>query len=238
MTDELPELRASDADRERVAETLRNAHAEGRLDFEEFEERLETAYKARTFGELRPLTADLPQGHVGASPAVHRPGVPATWRERIGGTATSRWAFAMWSGFSRRGRWTAPRAFTAVTFQGGGELDLRDANFEAEEVTIRCFILMGGVEVVVPPGVDVQVTGFGFMGGFEDTDHEPADPGAPRVKITGFAMMGGVGLKRKASKLEKKRLEAERERSAWREGQAPQERREVTDRDRPHKELG
>ena len=57
---DLPELRASDADRERVAEVLRDALAEGRLDMEEFEERLEATYKARTYGELAPLTRDLP----------------------------------------------------------------------------------------------------------------------------------------------------------------------------------
>ncbi|GAA3147737.1 hypothetical protein GCM10017687_76150 [Streptomyces echinatus] len=54
------DLRASDADRDRVAEILRDALAEGRLDMEEFEERLESAYRARTYGELAPLTRDLP----------------------------------------------------------------------------------------------------------------------------------------------------------------------------------
>ncbi len=61
MTDDaVPELRASDADRERVAEVLRDAVAEGRLDMEEFEERLEATYKARTYGDLTPITQDLP----------------------------------------------------------------------------------------------------------------------------------------------------------------------------------
>lgn len=62
-----PELRASDADRERVAEVLRDALAEGRLDMEEFEERLETTFRARTYGELAPITRDLPVGQ-GAAP--------------------------------------------------------------------------------------------------------------------------------------------------------------------------
>ncbi|UNO41837.1 DUF1707 domain-containing protein [Streptomyces sp. MST-110588] len=214
MTEELPELRASDTDRERVAEILREALAEGRLAMEEFDERLDAAYKARTFGELRPLTADLPQSGTGTGAALapRAAGVaPATWRERIGGDPSSRGAFAFWGGFSRKGRWTAPRVFTAGAFQGGGVIDLRDANFEDRDITIRCIVFMAGMEVVVPPGVEVQVTGFGFMGGFEDSDHEVGDPDAPRVKITGFAMWGGVGLKRKASKAERQRLKAERE---------------------------
>lgn len=70
MTDDaaVPDLRASDADRERVAEVLRDALAEGRLDMAEFEERLEHTYRARTYGELAPITRDLP-AH-GVTPAV------------------------------------------------------------------------------------------------------------------------------------------------------------------------
>src|SRR3954464_11380303 len=53
-------LRASDAERERVAEALRRHHLDGRLDTEELQERLERAYAARTTGELAPLLAHLP----------------------------------------------------------------------------------------------------------------------------------------------------------------------------------
>jgi hypothetical protein len=56
----MTDLLASDADRERIAERLREAGAEGRLSAEELEERLERAFGARTEGELEPLTADLP----------------------------------------------------------------------------------------------------------------------------------------------------------------------------------
>jgi Domain of unknown function (DUF1707) len=53
-------LRASDADRDAVAERLRQAAVEGRLEPDELEERLETALRARTYGELAPLLRDLP----------------------------------------------------------------------------------------------------------------------------------------------------------------------------------
>jgi Domain of unknown function (DUF1707)/2TM domain len=56
----MSELLASDADRERIAERLRAATAEGRLTSEELEERLESAFSARTGAELEPLVADLP----------------------------------------------------------------------------------------------------------------------------------------------------------------------------------
>src|SRR5215472_3567475 len=54
-------LKASDADREHIAERLRKAAAEGRLLTEELEHRLAAAFSARTYGELDQLTADLPQ---------------------------------------------------------------------------------------------------------------------------------------------------------------------------------
>ncbi len=56
-------LRAADADRERAAERLRRSHAEGRLDLDEFQERLERCYLAKTYGELGELVKDLPGQH-------------------------------------------------------------------------------------------------------------------------------------------------------------------------------
>ncbi|HTF47081.1 MAG TPA: DUF1707 domain-containing protein [Pseudonocardia sp.] len=62
------ELRAADVDRERVAERLSRAHAEGRIDLVEFDERVAAAYAARTYAELTPLTADLPPEGARQSP--------------------------------------------------------------------------------------------------------------------------------------------------------------------------
>lgn len=56
-----PNIRAGDADRERAADRLRKSHAEGRLDMEEFQQRLERCYQARTFGDLAELVRDLPR---------------------------------------------------------------------------------------------------------------------------------------------------------------------------------
>src|SRR4051812_6129555 len=53
-------LRASDADRDTVAERLQRAAVEGRIEPEELEERLHLALRARTYGDLRRLVADLP----------------------------------------------------------------------------------------------------------------------------------------------------------------------------------
>ena len=55
-----PRIRASDADRDRTAALLREHHAAGRLTAEEFSERLDHTYAAKTMGELDQLLADLP----------------------------------------------------------------------------------------------------------------------------------------------------------------------------------
>ncbi|SEF03185.1 DUF1707 domain-containing protein [Streptomyces sp. Ag109_O5-10] len=210
MTDDAPELRASDADRERVAEILRDALAEGRLDMEEFEERLEATYRARTYGELTPITRDLP-----AAPAVSltKPASPSgSWASRIvGGEGTSSWAVAVMSGFQRKGRWTVPRRFNSFAFWGGGEIDLREANFADGEVVINCIAIMGGMSVIVPPGVEVVMRGIGVMGGFDEREHDMSpDPGAPRVVVTGFAFWGGVEVAHKVTRAERQRLKEER----------------------------
>jgi hypothetical protein len=231
MTEDAPELRASDADRERVAEVLRDALAEGRLDMEEFEERLDATYKARTYGELAPLTRDLPSAGGGDfAPRVSMTKDPApsgSWAGRItGAEGSSTWAVAVMSGFQRKGRWTVPRRFNCFAFWGGGEIDLREADFAAGEVEINCVAIMGGMQVIVPPGVEVVVRGIGIMGGFDHREEGvPGDPGAPRVIVTGFAFWGGVGVERKLTRAERQRLKEER-------------RQEKLDRKESRRELG
>jgi Flp pilus assembly protein TadB len=58
-----PNIRASDADRDATADLLRRHHAEGRIDPEEFQERIDHCYKAKTVGELDELVTDLPREH-------------------------------------------------------------------------------------------------------------------------------------------------------------------------------
>ncbi|KPI29153.1 DUF1707 SHOCT-like domain-containing protein [Streptomyces sp. NPDC054950] len=248
MTDDaapgLPDLRASDADRERVAEVLRDALAEGRLDMTEFEERLEETYKARTYGELAPITRDLPVAGVTPPPVVslHKePVEEGSWAGRIvGGEGSSAWAVAVLSGFQRRGRWTAPRRFNCFAFWGGGEIDLREANFAAGEIEINCVAIMGGVQITVPPGVEVVVRGIGVMGGFDQRETGvPGDPGAPRVVVGGFAFWGGVGIERKKTRAARRqekldRKAAKRElRSSSRDDEGETHRRILED----HKDL-
>ena len=188
MTSQPPDLRVSDADRERVAELLRDAAGEGRLTVDELDERVERAYAARTGADLAPLTADLP------APSPEAAGVPA----RRGAGKTRRWIVAVMGGGNLRGRWLAGRRLRAIAIMGGGEIDLRNAVLTEGELEITIFSLMGGVNVIVPPGVDVELTGFALMGG-NDTHvpHQDLPPGARRVHVRAISIMGGSDVKMK-----------------------------------------
>ena len=78
-----PEMRASDADRDRIAAVLRDAHADGRLAQDELLERLGSTYEARTYGELDQLIAPVPP----ARSQTGRTGLTAAWW--VWGTAVS-----------------------------------------------------------------------------------------------------------------------------------------------------
>lgn len=202
------DLRASNADRERVAKVLHDAMAEGRLTVGELEERLDKVYAAKTFGELVPLTRDLPVPG-GVAPPVAESRAVAIPHERIGGRGTSSAAVAIMSGADRKGAWVVPPTFNAVAIMGGIDIDLTEARFEDAETTIQAFALMGGIEIKVPEGIAVRVDGIGFMGAFENKASAEGQPGGPVVRVTGFAMMGAVEVKHpRKKKRDRKELES------------------------------
>jgi hypothetical protein len=111
-----PRLRASDADRERTVQLLREHHAEGRLDMEEFHERLNAAYAAKTIGDLDEILADLPGIDLYRLPSAGlRPAPPGTggWRpaRRGGGRGGSVTRQA-----GQWGAWTATSSMLVVTW--------------------------------------------------------------------------------------------------------------------------
>jgi hypothetical protein len=204
-------LRASDADRERVADRLREAVAQGQISMDELDERLEATYAAKTFGELVPVTADLPAPTGTGTYALTPAGTPAP--SRIGGTpGRRRWSIAIMGGSSRKGVWTVPPTYTSFAIMGGVELDLREATFAAPETVIHVFALMGGIDIKVPEGVEVHVDALGFMGGVDGGAAESSNPAggsAPVVRIVGLAVMGGIGVSRKPLKRKKPKSDHE-----------------------------
>lgn len=181
-------LRASDADRDRVADRLREALAEGRISAEEHDERIDRLFRAKTYGELVPLTADLPE-QSGGRPRPSAVGGPVTEvppQAAIFGGARVRPVGRV------RGRLTGFAMFGGVT------IDLRNAEIDADGVAVSVVALFGGGTVVVPMDAQVKVHGVPVFGGVNHPS-APAEPGGPTVTVRAVALFGGVEIKRRGS---------------------------------------
>ncbi len=187
------QMRVSDAERHVVAELLRTAAGEGRLDLDELDERLEATYAAKTYADLVPITADLPkQGTVEPVAAVRHPVVAAP------AYASS---FAMMSETKRTGVWEVGPTHAAFALMGGVVVDLREARLTAREVVVTASAVMGGIDIVVNAHTQVVVNGVAIMGDFSESRPKvPAEvgPGSPVVEVRGLALMGRVNVRRKA----------------------------------------
>ncbi|MDQ0406096.1 DUF1707 domain-containing protein [Streptomyces sp. NBC_01723] len=192
------ELRASDADRDRVADMLRDALAEGRLTADEHAERVEGVLAAKTVGELDVFVRDLPAAHHGgpsAAPAPNRPtagAIPPDPDENV---------VAVFSSAVRKGRWRASRRIHAYAVFGSVEIDLSEAVFEYQQVVIKAFSVFGSVEVRVPENVSLRGTGGGVLGNFEVHTLDSDEPDAPVVYVDGWAVLGHVEARPKRGKV-------------------------------------
>ncbi|MGH2884153.1 MAG: DUF1707 SHOCT-like domain-containing protein, partial [Solirubrobacteraceae bacterium] len=138
-SDQRPELRASDAEREQTAETLRRAMGEGRLNVEELEERLRAAYSAPTVRELELLVSDVTVPAAGGAGAPTRAGGLSV-REGPGG---DRWVVSIMSGHERKGRWRIAERCTVLNIMGGSEIDLNDVELSEPFTQLNVYTVMG-----------------------------------------------------------------------------------------------
>ncbi len=190
-------IRASDADRDRIAAILREALAEGRLDPEEHAERIDTVYRAKTLGELEPVVRDLPaaggrpQPGAGAAATASGAGAPPPDQNLV----------AIFSAASRKGRWHVPARINAVAIFGSVEIDLTEAVFPQQQVEITVTSLFGSVEIRVPENVTLRSSGSGILGAFEIDTHEAEDGDAPQIQVNGYAVLGSVEARPKRGAL-------------------------------------
>jgi Domain of unknown function (DUF1707)/Cell wall-active antibiotics response 4TMS YvqF len=186
-------IRASDADRERVATVLSTAYAEGRLSREEHEERLNQLMAAKTLDDLIPITRDL----VVRRNALNPPATPSTSFDIETGSASDQPGrlVAIFGGVERNGKWRIRKKNQVVAVFGGVDLDLRDAVFEGSTIEMSTICCFGGLDIKVPEGLEVRNEMVGIFGGTDIKDVGDPIPGAPTLVVKGLTLFGGVSIR-------------------------------------------
>ncbi|MFI0482504.1 DUF1707 domain-containing protein [Actinomadura sp. 9N215] len=169
------DLRASDADRERVAAVLGEAFADGRLTADEHADRTARAYAARTLGELTGLTGDLSPEEAQPILVDDRP-------------------VSVFFGRTRRdGRWVVPVKLPLLALFGTVELDLREAVLQRRHIVLDSLVLGGRIRLLVPDGVRVDVTGRTILTA-RDLRARPVADG-PTIEVGGTLIFGSVRVR-------------------------------------------
>jgi hypothetical protein len=193
---DLPSVRIDDGDRERAVAFLRHHCAGGLITLDEFSDRVGHVFAANTSAELEVATKDLPAVDRTTTGALGAGAAAPTTTGRV--RSAAKWTVSMFSGSQRKGRWRVEGETTAISFMGACLLDLRQAEVVGDEILITAVAFMGGVDVVVPEGIEVVLEGFAFMGGKSASIKEvPVLPGSPLVRVRAFAFMGGVTVRSK-----------------------------------------
>ena len=108
---------------------------------------------------------------------------------------------AVMGGTNLRGRFRVEDELRVVSVMGGANIDLRQAELTRPELTITVLSLMGGVNVFVPPGVEVDGHSvFAIMGGRHIRVPDDYVAGAPRIRVRGLAVMGGLSVSAKGER--------------------------------------
>lgn len=168
------DLRASDADRERIVELLGEARADGRLTADEHSDRVDVAYKARTLGDLSGLTADLSRPEDQPIQLDSRP------------------VYAMFGTVRRGGRWVVPARFGVSALFGTVEIDLREAMLRRRHVVIDATMIVGSLRLLVPDGVRVEFTGRALVGSRAPSRRQRPAADAPMVEVIGTLLLASV----------------------------------------------
>ena len=158
--------------RERIVDSLSSGYAQGLLEDDELDRRLSLVQTAKSTRELDALVTDL------AGRPTTTALVPAQ-RMRI-----------IFGSIERVGPWAVPQQLRARVVCGNLELDLRDARLSPGLTTIEVDVTMGNVEVIVPPGFQVDVQASSFLGAVEERTERASIPTTNMIRVVGRVRLG------------------------------------------------
>jgi len=178
--------RAGDADRDAVAEMLRVAAGEGRIDLSELEERLGLLNRAKTYGELDLLVADLPQ----PPPSLTLSGTDTDPDTLVLRTTTAN--------IRQAGHWVVPKLITAESTTGWITIDFTRAYCRHQEVTVEVVTKTGWIQLILPEGWAARVGPLKtYTGHISNKAMDTPDPGAPTVIVTGDPVFGYIKIRQR-----------------------------------------
>ncbi|ADB34595.1 protein of unknown function DUF1707 [Kribbella flavida DSM 17836] len=196
--------RVSDLEREDVAEILREAAGEGRLNYAELEERLESVYAAKTYGELAELTTDLPNGlpvpgQQTAGPQYAGQPVP---QYGAGMVTTAPTINAFLSEAKRTGNWLAPQRQEINAVLGDVTLDYTEAQLPYDVIYLEVKSILADVKIRVPQNAIVHLDSNPILGAVTEQEAglggvvEPSTAPPKTFHIRGTAILGEIKIKR------------------------------------------
>jgi hypothetical protein len=178
--------RAGDADRDAVAEMLRIAAGEGRIDLSELEDRLGQLNRAKTYGELDLLVEDLPQ----PPPSRTLTGAGAEPDTLVLRTTTAN--------IRQAGHWVVPELITAESTTGWITIDFTQAYCRHREVTVEVVTQTGWIQLILPQGWAARVGPLKtYTGHISNKAADTPDPGAPTVVVTGDPVFGYIKIRQR-----------------------------------------
>ena len=180
--------------REQVIARLSESYAQDTFDVDELERRLDLAHGARSVAELDALVGDL--GPAAADPATSALVLAGPAAIDDPNRADAKKQRVIMSSIERRGRWTVPRKLDLRIFWGNIELDFREASISPGVTTIHVGVLMGNMEVVLPPNLAIEVEVSSFAGNVTERHRVPPehDPARPQIRIVGAVRFGNLEI--------------------------------------------
>lgn len=187
--------------REEVIDQLIMNYSHGKLSYEAFERRLDTAMASHDNKEISDLAADLDLG-------VDKKYQENKQRDFYANVAPNEnedteYLVNIFGGSDRSGHWSVPKELRSITIFGGSTIDFSEAVFSHKYTTIKVFCLFGGDDIYVPENVNVVSKVFCIFGGVDNKAPSIVDRNAPSITVEGFCMFGGLDIKLKRTIKEK-----------------------------------
>jgi len=186
--------------KQKIIDSLTDSYARDAIDADEYERRVGKAQEAGTIEDLEAVLAGLPAGASGVKDG-QTGGTAYSDNSRNSGYAEAihpETAFCLMSGRNMSGNRLSKGA-QVFALMGGVNMDFRNTRLPPGETKVEVFAMMGGVEIIVPPGLAVNSSLIAIMGGTDikrNVKTEPY-PGEPYLTISGLVLMGGVDVKAK-----------------------------------------